>query len=67
MKSLALDDQRGRPVFVSDPELRLPLTAFLEAVERSEAQGTRCPFYLGKVPLRAELPEIADEIQTVCL
>lgn len=37
-------------MFVSDPELRIPLEAFLSAVEASERQGTRCPFYLGKVP-----------------
>lgn len=63
VKSLALDDSKGRPVFISDPELRLPLVAFLDAVEESERNGTRCPFYLGKVPLRAELPELHAELE----
>lgn len=44
----------GRSVFVSDPELRLPFLAFLDAVEASEQHGTRCPFYLGKA--RANTP-----------
>jgi len=62
VKSLALDDSEGRPVFVSDPELRIPLQAFLAAVESAERDRTRCPFYLGKVPLRAELPELDEDI-----
>jgi len=61
-KSLALDDKEGRPVCVSDPELKLPLVAFRDAVEASEASGKRCPFYLGKVPLRAELPELLEDL-----
>ena len=31
-------------------------------MEASESTGSRCPFYLGKVPLRAELPELAHEL-----
>ena len=58
VKSLALDDTHGRPVFVADPEHEMPLPALLEAIEQAEATATRCPFYLGKVPLRAELPEL---------
>lgn len=36
--------------------------AFCDAVEACEREGTRCPFYLGKVPLQQELPEIAQAI-----
>ena len=50
-------------MFVSDPELKLPLVAFLDAVEESERNGARCPFYLGKVPLRAELPELDEDLR----
>lgn len=64
VKSLAVDDTHGRPVFVSDPELRLPLLAFLDAVEHAETHGARCPFYLGKVALRQELPELDDDLRT---
>jgi len=62
VKSIAHDDREGRPVFVSDPGLRLPLGALLGAIETHEREGMRMPFYLGKVPLRAELPELAKEI-----
>ena len=58
VKSLAVKDRNGRPVFVSDPEMRMTLHDFLDSVEASERAGSRCPFYLGKVPLRAELPEL---------
>lgn len=63
VKSLAHKDQEGRPVFVSDPELRLPLAAFLDKVEAHEHSGSEQPFYLGKVPLRKELPELAEKIE----
>lgn len=66
-KSLAHDDVAGRMVFVTDPELRLPLSAFLDAMEAYERDGTRMPFYLGKVPLRKELPELADEIERAAM
>ena len=73
VKSLAVHDALGRPMFVSDPELRVPLVAFLDAVEAVEASSTAaeadgaekrtCPFYLGKVPLQEELPELAEDIR----
>lgn len=63
VKSLAHDDTTGRPVFVSDPELKLPLAAFLDGVVAHEEDGARVPFYLGKVPLAKELPELAQDIQ----
>ena len=59
VKSFALDDADGRPNFVADPTTRMPLPAFLDALEEAECRGTRCPYYLGKVPLRDELPELA--------
>ena len=61
-KSLALDDAAGRPIFVADPELELPLADFLGMVEKAEEQAARCPVYLGKVPLRTELPELDADI-----
>mmetsp|Transcript_27292 Transcript_27292/g.78416 ORF Transcript_27292/g.78416 Transcript_27292/m.78416 type:complete len:508 (+) Transcript_27292:38-1561(+) len=62
-KSYVHDDQAGRPVFLGDPCLRLPLAAYLGMVEAHEREGARVPFYLGKLPLRAELPELADAIE----
>lgn len=61
-KSLAYNDSEGRPVFVTDPELRLPFEAFLDRVEEHERDSCGVPFYLGKVPLNVELPELAQEI-----
>lgn len=66
VKSLALDDKDGRPIFVSDPEIKMPLVGFLSAVEASERSGQRCPFYLGKVPLRSELPELDEALAVAC-
>lgn len=63
-KNLAYNDSEGRPVFVTDPELRLPFEAFLDRVEEHERGSCiGVPFYLGKVPLKIELPELAQEIE----
>lgn len=64
VKSLAHCDEDGRPVFVSDPELKLPLHAFLDSLESHEQSGSPQPFYLGKVPLRRYLPELVEEIES---
>ena len=55
VKALGLADQAGRRVFVSDPELKLRVVDWLDMVEAAERDGTPCPFYLGKVPLRTEV------------
>mmetsp|Transcript_1801 Transcript_1801/g.4063 ORF Transcript_1801/g.4063 Transcript_1801/m.4063 type:complete len:504 (+) Transcript_1801:58-1569(+) len=80
VKSLAHHDKEGRPIFVSDPELKLSLKAFLDSLEEHEEQGQEhqnqkqqgsesrsnrdraLPFYLGKVPLGKELPELVEDI-----
>lgn len=63
VKSLAQKDSKGRSVFISDPELKLPLVAFLDALQDHEKRGAQVPFYLSRVPLRAELPELAEDVQ----
>jgi hypothetical protein len=68
VKSLGYGDQAGRPVFVSDPELKIPFAAFLDSVEAhekamAEGSASKVPFYLGKVPLQTELPELAEAIE----
>lgn len=62
VKSLGFKDEDGRAQFMTDPELKLPFAAYLEAVEACERDGAAMPYYLGKVPLRAELPELSKEI-----
>jgi len=63
VKDLAYQDRMGRPNFVTDPLLRLPLADFLDSLDMYENGGPRPPFYLGKVPLCQELPELDAEIQ----
>jgi len=78
VKSIAHDDKSGRPVFVTDPRLKLPISAFLDALESSSAahdassvapsgaasHREKMPFYLGKVPLKEELPELLEDIES---
>jgi hypothetical protein len=63
VKALGLVDKERRRVFVSDPELKLPLVDYLEMVEATERDGAHCPFYLGKVSLRSELPELNQDLE----
>jgi len=62
VKSLGFQDGAGRQQFMTDPELKLPFGAYLDAVEACERGEGAMPYYLGKVPLRAELPELAEEV-----
>merc|ERR1711908_39274 len=62
VKAIAHSDRDGRAVFVGNPELRVPLCGILESIEASETNGSWMPFYMGKVPLRSELPELAEDI-----
>lgn len=62
VKSLGFQDGAGRLQFMTDPELKLPFSAYLDAVEACERGESPMPYYLGKVPLRAELPELAEEV-----
>lgn len=64
VKSLGHDDRDGRKVFVTDPELKIPLVAFLENIEAFErGEGGPPPFYVGKIPLRVEMPELAEDVE----
>ena len=40
-----------------------PFLDFLAMVETCERDGSTCPFYLGKVPLRTELPELNEDLE----
>ena len=64
VKSLPREDLEGRRVFVTDPDTRLPFSAFLDAMSAAERDRTsKCPFYLGKIPLKSELPELDLDLQ----
>eukprot|EP00811_Abedinium_folium_P001291 NODE_11180_length_1302_cov_12.258723.p3 GENE.NODE_11180_length_1302_cov_12.258723~~NODE_11180_length_1302_cov_12.258723.p3 ORF type:complete len:202 (-),score=41.88 NODE_11180_length_1302_cov_12.258723:221-826(-) len=41
----------------------MPFMGFIEALEEHARSGKVPPYYVGKVPLRAELPEVAEEIE----
>jgi len=72
VKSIVHSDRTGRQVFAGDPEQKLPFGDYLSMIEEHEAsvgdsvgraaQAT-APFYMGKTPLRTELPELADEVE----
>lgn len=56
-------DHLGRQVFINDPCIQLPMNDYLKMVEDAEYSGASTPFYMGKVPLPKEIPELAEDIQ----
>mmetsp|Transcript_49977 Transcript_49977/g.154454 ORF Transcript_49977/g.154454 Transcript_49977/m.154454 type:complete len:528 (+) Transcript_49977:57-1640(+) len=56
-------DAGGRKVFVNNPFVSLRLEEYLDMVEEAERSGDAPPFYMGKVFLADELPEMVEDIE----
>jgi len=54
----------GRRVFVSDPQVEIPLEEYLSMIEECEKHAEPPSFYMGKVPLKQELPELVEDIES---
>lgn len=55
-------DKKGNQIFVNDPAVELPMADFLDRIEECEATGDGSPFYMGKVPLKTDVPEMWEEL-----
>lgn len=56
-------DREGRQIFLNDPTIELPISEYLNLIEQAETHRTCISWYLGKVPLREEIPELWQDIQ----
>uniref|UniRef100_A0A7S4QGJ8 JmjC domain-containing protein n=1 Tax=Alexandrium monilatum TaxID=311494 RepID=A0A7S4QGJ8_9DINO len=62
VKGDLVEDRDGRKVFVTDPAVQMPFGEYLGMVEEAERNQTAPAFYMGKVPLSDELPELVADI-----
>jgi len=55
-------DHKGRLIFFNDPSVRLTMSDYLDMIEEAEHDGSSVPFYMGKIPLSQEVPELVEDI-----
>lgn len=55
-------DAKGRQLFLNDPTIEIPVAEYLSLIETAEAHETCISWYMGKVPLREEMPELWEDI-----
>uniref|UniRef100_A0A7S1RHI4 JmjC domain-containing protein n=1 Tax=Alexandrium catenella TaxID=2925 RepID=A0A7S1RHI4_ALECA len=63
VKGDLVEDRDGRKVFVTDPTVQMPFAEYLDMVEEAERSQRAPAFYMGKVPLSEELPELVEDIE----
>jgi len=56
-------DRHGRQLFLNDPTIEIPVSEYLDLIEVAEQHETCISWYMGKVPLREELPELWEDIE----
>jgi len=55
-------DARGRKVYVNDPFVSLRLAEYLDMIAEAEQAGGTVPYYMGKVSLEREVPEMLEDV-----
>jgi len=55
-------DREGRHLFMADPTVEMAFGEYLELVEEAESLHRPPAFYMGKMPLHKELPELCEDI-----
>eukprot|EP00931_Biecheleriopsis_adriatica_P032789 TRINITY_DN19088_c0_g4_i1.p1 TRINITY_DN19088_c0_g4~~TRINITY_DN19088_c0_g4_i1.p1 ORF type:complete len:632 (-),score=116.58 TRINITY_DN19088_c0_g4_i1:81-1976(-) len=56
-------DEQGRQLFMNDPTIEISVSDFLDLVEIAEEHETCISWYMGKLPLHKEIPELFEDIQ----
>jgi len=62
VKGDLVEDRAGRKLFVTDPNVEMPFAEYLGLVEEAEQSQKAPAFYMGKVPLSDELPELVADV-----
>mmetsp|Transcript_19613 Transcript_19613/g.45653 ORF Transcript_19613/g.45653 Transcript_19613/m.45653 type:complete len:498 (-) Transcript_19613:57-1550(-) len=57
-------DRDGRSLFMADPTVEMPFAEYLDLVEEAERLSKPPAFYMGKMPLHRELPELFEDINS---
>lgn len=63
MKADSSLDSEGRKLFMNDPSVAIPVPEFLSRIEENEQRGSQIGYYMGKVSLAEQLPELVEDIE----
>lgn len=55
-------DNKGRQLFLNDPTIELSISDYLDLIEVAEEHETCISWYMGKLPLHTDVPEMFDDI-----
>ncbi|CAE7227560.1 kdm8 [Symbiodinium microadriaticum] len=55
-------DNKGRQLFLNDPTIEISVSDYLDLVEVAEEHETCISWYMGKLPLHTDLPELFEDI-----
>jgi len=55
-------DSKGRQLFLNDPTIEISVKDYLDLVEVAEEHETCISWYMGKLPLHTDLPELFEDI-----
>eukprot|EP00440_Ansanella_granifera_P026970 gb/GFBE01029290.1/.p1 GENE.gb/GFBE01029290.1/~~gb/GFBE01029290.1/.p1 ORF type:complete len:624 (+),score=113.26 gb/GFBE01029290.1/:1-1872(+) len=56
-------DDEGRQLFLNDPTIEIKVSDYLDLIELAEEHETCISWYMGKLPLHQEVPELFEDIQ----
>ncbi|CAE7203686.1 kdm8 [Symbiodinium natans] len=57
-------DNKGRQLFLNDPTIEISVSDYLDLVEVAEEHETCISWYMGKLPLHTDLPELFEDINS---
>lgn len=55
-------DNKGRQLFLNDPTIEISIADYLDLIEVAEEHETCISWYMGKLPLHTDVPEMFDDI-----
>jgi len=55
-------DSKGRQLFLNDPTIEISISDYLDLVEVAEEHETCISWYMGKLPLHTDVPELFEDI-----
>ena len=55
-------DSKGRQLFLNDPTIEIRISDYLDLVEVAEEHETCISWYMGKLPLHTDVPEMFEDI-----
>ncbi|CAJ1334089.1 unnamed protein product [Effrenium voratum] len=55
-------DKQGRQLFLNDPTIEVSISDYLDLIELAEEHETCISWYMGKLPLHTDVPELFEDV-----